>query len=88
MDKGKKYPEILRILVERAPRRAFTERAQGDSGLTRALHLATLTQFRNSELIARANHSDAYHPLQTTRKKPGAPDPERSAYDLAARASS
>jgi len=43
--KREKYPDYPRIQVERALRRAFIERAQ-----ERPLHLATLTQFRNSGL--------------------------------------
>jgi len=48
--KGEKYSDDLRIQVERALRRAFIERARGDSGPTRTLNLATLTHFRNSSL--------------------------------------
>jgi hypothetical protein len=48
--KGEKYTADLRIQVERALRRAFIERARGDSGPTRPLNLATLTHFRNSSL--------------------------------------
>jgi len=44
------YTDGLRIQVERALRRAFIERARGDSGPTRTLNLATLTHFRNSSL--------------------------------------